>query len=262
VKDHSQGTVSGRTPLKTHAIELQSPLLVTALKDIVKDENVWLECSETAKFSEPFKPLFFCYGKIVEKFKNEKEGVLKNHLRLLVQVMSELFGEKFAKLANLRKSGLISFQLAWTYFPRGCVVFSGLQDCTRVVRVVDTEYKRDNDGQRLEIECEEIAFDGVGFGWRNIVMNIPAFNGNLPVRDLMCFPLEFHEERGGVEARLKERAKKVLGYQDLKYAEYEGVGLLVNRCSAEKHNVSYLSLSFGDMNLGIYTDGDRSREGS
>jgi hypothetical protein len=246
VKDKSQETVSGKTPLKIHAIEVQSPVLVTALKDVVKDEGVFLESSETARFQEPFKPLFFSYDKILSLFKNEKDGgLLKIHLKLLMEVLDELFGTTFSKLANMRKSGLISFKLAWTFFPRNCVVYSGTQECTQVVKVVDTNTVADNDGRRFEMTCKQLAFDGERFNWRNTKLKIPPFQGNMPITSLPCFPLEFHADRKGVEARLTERAKKVLEYQGLKYCLYEGVGLLITETDVVKHNVCFLL--FRDM---------------
>ncbi len=164
IKDHEQETISGRTPLKIHLVELQSPILVAALKGIVKDENVFLEATETAKFQEPFKPLFFCYDKIMALYeKTELDGVLKQHLRLLVQVMGDLFGGFMSQLKNLRASGLISYKLAWTYFPRDNLVYCGSEDCMRVGRAVDTQYICGGNGQppRMVINCEEIAFDGM-----------------------------------------------------------------------------------------------------
>lgn len=183
VKDRSQETVSGKTPLKIHAIEVQSPVLVAALKDIVKDEGVFLESSETAKFQEPFKPLFFSYQKILSSYKNEKDGgLLKIHLRLLMQVLDEVFATTFSKLANMRKSELISFKLAWTFFPRNCVVYSRAQDCTRVVKVIDSNMVCDKDGMRFELKGKELAFDGEQFSWRNTTLKIPPFQGNQPIR--------------------------------------------------------------------------------
>jgi hypothetical protein len=49
IKDHEQPTMSGKTPLKIHMIELQSALLISALKDIVKDEDMFLETTEPGK---------------------------------------------------------------------------------------------------------------------------------------------------------------------------------------------------------------------
>src|SRR5580700_3791610 len=65
VKDGDKPTISGRTPLKIHMIQIQSPILIDAIKDIVKEENVFLESSEVASFEAPFKPLYFCYDKIM-----------------------------------------------------------------------------------------------------------------------------------------------------------------------------------------------------
>jgi hypothetical protein len=234
--------VTGKTPLKIHAIEVQSPLLVTALKDIVKDEGVFLESSETAKFQEPFKPLFFTYDKILSVFKNSPENsILKAHLKLLMQVLDELFGDIFSKLANLRKSGLISFKLAWTFFPRNSVVYSGAQDCTRVIKVVDTGVVSQKDGEKLQIMGKELAFNGEKFKWRNTKLEMKKFEGNLPITALSCFPIEFLAERKAVEATLKHRGEKVLQYQDLVYCEYEGVGSSQkDDDSSVKHNVSFL----------------------
>lgn len=85
IKDHEQPTISGRTPLKIHEVELQSAILVAALKDIVKDEGLYLESTEVAKFQTPFKPLFFSYDKIMALVEKTKaNGLLKEHLHLLV----------------------------------------------------------------------------------------------------------------------------------------------------------------------------------
>lgn len=235
IKDHDQETISGRTPLKIHALDLQSPSLVHALKDIVKDENVFLETTEIAKFKEPFKPLFFCYDKIMALYHSSKTtGILKEHLRLLTQVMNEIFGPFMTHLKHLRASGLMSFKLAWTYFPRQSLIYCGAEDSMRVCRVVDTVYC--DRPARLAVNCEEIAFDGESFSWKPITLDIPAFPGNLPVNVLPNYPLSFHEDEEGVRARLTARAKKVIEYQSLTYCDYSGIGILAQK-RAQKHNV-------------------------
>lgn len=237
VKDVDQPTMSGRTPLKIHSIEVQSPLLVAALKDMLKDEKVFLEATETAKFEEPFKPLFFCHDKIMAVYRDtQTESVLKQHLRLLVQVMGELFGSFMAQLKNLRASELISYKLAWTYFPMGCVVYSGAQDCTRVCRVTDTNYQG-HPFNRMAINCEQLSFDGDKFDWEPFTLHIPTFSGNVPVSALPCFPLSFHPKQAMIKEKLVVRAKKVLGYQELHYLEYNGIGIHVEGIRAQKHNV-------------------------
>lgn len=41
VRDPEKPTIAGRTPLKIHIVEIQSPILVTSLKDVVKLEGIF-----------------------------------------------------------------------------------------------------------------------------------------------------------------------------------------------------------------------------
>lgn len=222
-------------------MDVQSPFLVALLKDLVKEEGVNLEVSESAYFQEPFKPLFFCYDKIVALSQAAPAGLASQHLKLLVSVLNELFRGFMHTLANLRKSRLITYSLAWTHFPRGSLVYSAASGCTTVCRVVSTNYVSDRRGKRLVLECEEISFDGQTFSWSPVHHIIPGFEGNQPVDQLPCFLLEFHPEREVVERRLKERAKKVLEYQELSYREYDGVAIFTRGCERKKYNVNTIS---------------------
>ncbi|RDW76993.1 ATPase-2 [Coleophoma cylindrospora] len=239
IKDQSQETIAGWTPLKIHAIELQSSVLVMALKEILVAENLFLEVTEVARFQEPFKPLFFCYDKIMA-LKDETNGdtVLGQHLQLLCQVMGELFGELMLQLKNLRASGLISYRLAWTYFPRNSSIFSTNDAATRVCRVLSTEYVDFHHSPYLEVHCEEICFDGEAFAWKPLKLSIPKFRGNVPVNSLSNYPLPFHPDPESVIARVKSRAKRAMEYQGLIYCEYSGLGILDKGDCVEKHNVS------------------------
>lgn len=203
---------------------------------------MFLETSEPATFQEPFKPLFFSYDKIVALYEKVKtSGLLKQHLQLLVQVMDEMFGSFMEHLKHLNASGLISYKLAWTYFPKHTMLFYGTKDCERICRVTGTNYVC-NPVPMLNVDCEEIAFDGESFDWTPIQVQIPAFAGNKPVTDLPCYPLSFHDNPGMVKERLTARAKKALEYQELTYCDYTGVGLLVTQCGIQRHNVSNLPL--------------------
>lgn len=236
IKDREKDTIGGRTPLKNHSIDIQSPLLVSALKPIVQEVGVFLDEHDVARFAEPFKPLFFCYDKIFAlRDKSTKDFVFKEHLGLLTQLMTELFGGMRKKLRNLQQSRLINFQLAWTYFPKGSIIVADAGDCERLFRVCDTAYVGDAEGKRLEIACEHIVFTGMTFGWAAAILKIPTFGGNVPITSLLNYPLEFHADVEGLKTRLTTRGKKVLDYQGLEYREYNGTGL-DEKC--KKYNVS------------------------
>ncbi len=239
IKDHEKPTISGRTPLKIHMIDLQSPALVAAIKDIVKDEDVFLEATETARFSAPFKPLYFCYDKIRALHESlDNDAILKKHVGLFLQVMRDIFGGIMTHLKHLKASGLISYKLAWTYFPKNSIIYGGSNDCERLCKVVDTQYVIPSDGPpSMQIKCQEIAFDGESFVWKTAMLEVPNFPGNLPVTALPCYPLSFHEDQEGLRARLTARGERVLDYQELTYSEYAGVGLYVDGSKLERHNV-------------------------
>ena len=226
VKDLNQYTIAGRTPLKIHSIDIQSPLLVAALKPIVKESGVFLDENDTAKFEEPFKPLYFGFDKIIAlRDQVMKDVVFESHLVLLTRLMFDLFEDTRVKLHSLRQSQLINFELAWTYFPKGLVLYCGAGDCERLFRVLNTAYNTDRNDRQLEIFCEYIVFNGVSFEWEITTLRIPAFGGNVPITDLPHYPLEFHGSAESLKARLATRGTKVLDYQGLEYREYTGTGL-------------------------------------
>jgi hypothetical protein len=237
VKDDNQPTISGHTPFKIYRVQLQSPILVEAIMDIVKEENVFLEATEVATFDTPFKPLYFCYDKIMALHRKcEEDTALRQHLNLLVQVMNDMFGGFMTQIKHLNASRLISYKLAWTYFPRSSIVFCGTEDCERLCRVVDTQYQQKP--PQMNILAEELRFDGESFAWKPITLEVPYFEGNLPITELPSYPLAFHEDQESVKARLIARGKKVLEYQELKYREYTGIGIYKKGREFKRHNVS------------------------
>ena len=250
IKDLEKAVVGGAFALKFHMIEIQSPILVAALQDIMKKEDVHLEPTEVATFKQPFRPLWFRYDDICSLYRRTTEVQLKSHISVLMKLLSELFGGVKTHLQNLQASRLINFKYAWMYFPKDSLVYSPDKDCERICKVIDTEIIIDQRSRKhLIIKAEELAFDGETFAWRDTLLDIPAFEGNRPITELDHYPLSFAEGSDAIKARLSARGKKVLQYQGLTYCEYEGLGLFTEEAAnikGEKHNVMsrYLPISF------------------
>jgi hypothetical protein len=151
-------------------------------------------------------------------------------------VMAEIFANVRKPVKQLQASGLISYKLAWTYFPKDCIVYSPGKDCERIYKIVDTVSQ--TKPKKLVVRAKEIVFDGSKFVWKDVQFCLPPWTGNKPIDELSHFPLEFHKDPESVQARLRERGKKVLDYQGLKYSSYTGLGLYVTDEGTEKHNVS------------------------
>ncbi|OJD10965.1 hypothetical protein AJ78_08165 [Emergomyces pasteurianus Ep9510] len=234
-KDTSKPIVSGRYCLKYHSIEIQSHILVAALKELLKEDEVYLEASEPAKFDYPFNALYFRSDEITKLYRTTEQGcALKTHLELLVKLMGDMFAETKSRVKRLQDSGLVSWGLAWTYFPRGAYVYSWENNRELLLKVVDAVYQTVALKQRLVIDCKAIFFDGENFIWEKVPLIIPRFAGNMPITDLPHYPLRFNENPDAVIARLKSRATNVLDLQGLQYRTYTEIAL---DAAGRRHNV-------------------------
>jgi hypothetical protein len=247
IKDLEKAVVSGSFALKYHMLEIQSPILVTALRDIMKKEDIHLEPTEIATFKQPFRALWFRYDEIAALHRKTVELPLKSHIGLLMKLLGDIFGGVKLHVDNLQASGLINFKYSWMYFPKDSLIYSPDKDCERICKVVDTEIIADQRSRKhLIVNAQEIAFDGEIFAWKDTMLDIPAFEGNRPITELDHFPLSFADGPDAIKARLAARGTKVLQYQGLTYSEYQGLGLFNEEAAGirnEKHNVSLFSHS-------------------
>jgi hypothetical protein len=237
VKDLDKPILGGKFALKYHMIELQNPQLVAALKPIVKKEAVYLDESEHATFREPFKALYFCADEIGALYTTTPDSSpLKQQLLLLLKVMGDVFGGTRTLVHNLQTQGLISYKLAWIYYRKDTIIYYPGKDTERLFKVVDASYQV-KPMPHLKIECKEILFDGKGYVWDKMDVELCSWVGNKPITKLPAYPLEFHKDPESVKKRLEERGLRVLQYQGLEYCMYTGVGYFQEGNKIEKHNV-------------------------
>jgi hypothetical protein len=242
VRDLEKPALGGRFSLKYFRIDVQNPQLVALLEEILKKEDEHLDLNETASFREPFRALYFCYDDIVAKYKQLPEGdAVKPHMLLLIKVLDDVFSELRAKRKSLLASGLVSYKLAWTYFPKDCEVISWGNNCEYLLKVVDTLVRwASPSSNSLIIRCKVLRFNGEAFIWDDTELEIPQFEGNKPITDLPHYPLSFLKEVEQTKERFLIRGRKVLEYQGLTYCNYTGIAIFRLDKRIEKHNVSHL----------------------
>ncbi|KAF6829355.1 Vacuolar protein sorting-associated protein 4B [Colletotrichum plurivorum] len=233
IKDLAKPVVGGRFSLTYHQMTVQNPALVAALEPILKKEDMHLDVTDTVTFTSPFRPLFFCYEEILDLYKTTGDASLKGYLQILVQTLDSMLGETRERKRRLQASGLINFQLAWTYFPKNTIVYSYTRNAEMLCKVKDTSYEQTPCGMVLLIECQVLAFNGDAFVWVDRTLVIRQFTGNKPITDLDHYPLQFHHDEPAVQERLLERGKRVLDLQGLVYCSYNGIAVT----DKQKHNV-------------------------
>ncbi|KAM0343402.1 hypothetical protein ACHAPU_008582 [Fusarium lateritium] len=238
IKDLQKGAISGRFPLKYHQVDVQNPLLVSALEPILKKENIHLDVHDIATFKAPFRPLWFCQDEIRDLYKATKQDdPLKGFLQLFLRALDEIFRDLKIKRRNLLDKGLIDFRTAWTLFPRDSTAYSYGLNSEFICKVEGTEYDTNDGVVQLVLAAKVMSFNGEEFIWRKKSLTINDFVGNKPVRDLRHYPFGMHPDKDAIESRLTARGKKVLDLQGLTYYSYNGIALHPGDGGIEKHNV-------------------------
>ncbi|EEP75558.1 predicted protein [Uncinocarpus reesii 1704] len=235
IKDKEKPVIHGHSVLKFHMVDIQSTVLISALKCILEKEDVYLEPTETATFKEPFRALYFRSDEIADLSNVTKDATtLKTHLELLLRVMGHMFGDTKAHVKRLQANGLVAFRLAWTYFPKDCIVYSWESNCEFLGKVVSADYQMVATRLCLVVTCKLMEFNGEQYIWEEKTLVIPQFVGNTRITDMPCYPLQFHENPERIKSAMMARARKALDFQGLTYCTYTGIALYQMK---EKHNV-------------------------
>ncbi|KAH8896765.1 ATPase [Thozetella sp. PMI_491] len=233
IKDLNKPKISGRSPLAYHMLEIQNPLLIAALNEAMKPQKISFDVNEIASFHAPFQSLFFSYDGIVEKSRSiDAEDPLQPYLQLLIRLLDEIFAETRAKLRHLRSRGLVSFSLAWAYFPVDTIAVS-FANGDALCKVSSTAYSSTTEGEIMILHTEIVEFNGSTFVWEKADLMIPKFRGTMPIKEMKGYPLEFHDDPRGLMEKLTARGKRVLDFQGLLYCNYTGISV----SGAKRHNV-------------------------
>ena len=241
VKDMTKPIISGRFSLRYHMVQVQNPLLVGAVSEILKKQDVHIDASDIATFKHPFQELYFGYDDLVAKHRELDEtdpaSPLRPFLLLFIRLLDDIFSETRAKIKALLAEGLISYKLAWTLFPKNTTVITWGNNCELLCKVTDTAYHCINGLEFLTVQGQVLRFDGRGFQWEDYAVKFRPFSGHRPITELTAYPLEFHESAEEVRARLTARGRKVLDCQGLMYANYRGIAMHQDGKATQKHNV-------------------------
>ncbi|KAK1828972.1 ATP-dependent zinc metalloprotease YME1L1 [Podospora conica] len=241
IKDKEKPVISGRHSLRYHQIEVQSPLLVAALADILTKQNMHLDVQDTATFSHPFRELYFAYDDILAKSRaleaDKDPAPLRPFMQLLVRLLDDIFAGTRIKLKQLLTERLVSFKLAWALFPKNTTVVAWGNNCELLCKVDDTAYRTVGTTKELLVSTKVLRFNGTGFLWDDYEISIPSFSGNQPIAELPAYPLDFFDAKTDMVARLTARGRRVLDLQGLVYANYQGIAIYQEEKNARKTQV-------------------------
>ena len=134
VKDYSvENTIGGLTPMKLASITVSSSSIVAAIEPILAEVGFRPADKETVRFCHPFTELYFAYTRILEVADEQNpETEAGVQMEVFVQVLKDLLGERFAKVATLQSMNQISYEYIWAIFPKDIIVYSRVNDSDRL----------------------------------------------------------------------------------------------------------------------------------
>ena len=175
--------------LALHSIVIQSPLLKDLLEVVLAGYPGVTVSLRRLEFSGEFEPLIHRWTELnaaIEKLKSEaaKEGADEEaaervrHAELLYNLLEEEFNDTISESQDMIKQGVITYELLWTIFQPGCLVYTKLQGQERVFRLHSQRYGTDRDRNPVYwLTCQYVDNSGVSFGTNKLNMSIPEFEG-------------------------------------------------------------------------------------
>ena len=96
-----------------------------------------IDNKEVMEYEAPFQELYFTHAKILDLARHlDDQSDEGQHLRVLINVLNELFAEIGPRTAQLYADKMITCVDLWTIFPKGMLVYARINDQDRIFEVV------------------------------------------------------------------------------------------------------------------------------
>ncbi|GKZ23196.1 hypothetical protein AbraCBS73388_009547 [Aspergillus brasiliensis] len=207
---------------------------------------------ERVEFSNPFKPFIHRWEMFAEARNNESEAEAKAHVDSLYEVLATELNDVITCKTNLVLYGMITFNMLWTIFEPGHIVFHTVDGRKRAFRLERSGHG--SDSKAYEIHAVYIDYNGYGFGYRKYNLFIPAFEGTKPIISLPVIPYACHHDKGTLRQSLTVRGKLWHQYKGYHYKQYKGLALTSYMGRKTGHNLSSRVIIDTEAYLAFHSD--------
>lgn len=254
--------------LAMHSIVIQSPLLKELLRGVLSGYPGVTVDLDRLEFSGKFEPLIHRWSELkaaIEKLRRAKtnrtqttgeqetdveadktksddaeadktEAVSQDdlklqHAELLYNLLSSEFQTSIDSSVDMKAKGVMTYEHLWTLFQPGQLVYNRQEGQDRIFRLCSGKYGQDRDGNPVFwLIMQYVDWDGTKWGTQKLNVMIRQFTGTRPIPSLSTSPLEFHNDKDELRARLSERGGKIEALAGTHYRTYEGMGWRYNAC--------------------------------
>jgi uncharacterized protein DUF7025 len=236
-----------RKVLALHSVSVQSPLLKKLLQPVLKDYPGLSSNLKRLELKGKFEPLIHRWDLLKKEiakigssddFEDEEDKKTREHAKLFYDLVSDEFKDVIESSQDMLAKGVMTFELLWTMFVPGSVVFTRQDGQEMALKLISTKYGSRGQGQIvLWVQGRYVDWDGGKFGTAKLNIAIPQFSGTRKISSLAAFPLNQHPDQEALLKRLRERGTAFESFAGSHYRAYSGFGW--NRCVFENRRVKY-----------------------
>lgn len=219
--------------LEKTELEVRSPYIKRALRDVIEKYPGLNIHSKEVVITDLPKCLFHYRYELKEYRLNLDDEEAGKHLDFITQYMEQVLSEPMWRYfsvvemsLNPAETGLEFLDLWMAYRPNG-FFYTKIDGADRVMRL--TSMTRCPclhpccPRRSWVLELEQITYDGNKFGYGEMRLLIPPYDGQKPFVQLKVYPLEYHEKKEEIRKTLIERGKRFVGLRGAHHQDYEGV---------------------------------------
>jgi hypothetical protein len=222
-KGIAEKSYDSRKKLEIDSIVIQSPLLKSALHDVLRDYPGVTPNLARLTFTAPFKPFVHRWEQLTAALDGNYDDTTKAHLNLLHTVLYEELKDIISTSKDYIKQGVITYEHIWTIFQAGSTILANRYGRTVAVRLNEALFTNHvKYGPCYLLKCDRVEYDGTKFGFDTSQHIIFPFAGTMPITSLDSFPLMFHPNSEEITAKLVAQGRLFESLAGYHYKAYKG----------------------------------------
>ena len=222
-----------RKPLKVDSIVVHSPLIKKVLQTIFSEYPDMVIDLDELIFDAPFAPFFHRWEDFSKAVQDEKDEMTKSHLKLLHDALAGELEKPIQRSKDLVRHKAIDFELLWTLYTPGTLMFSHDDGHDRLYETNDCEYWQDISGMKFTVRCDMIDWDGEKFGKVTLSETMNKFKGTRQITTLPSYPLRFHPKADELFKKCIERGRRFQELAGVNCKDYKGTAIEFTRYSVQ-----------------------------
>ncbi|KAK5079840.1 hypothetical protein LTR70_008907 [Exophiala xenobiotica] len=222
-----------RKPLKVDSIVVHSPLIKRVLQTVFSGYPDMVIDLDELIFDAPFAPFFHRWEDFSRAVSQEQDEMTKSHLSLLHDAVAGELEKPIQRNKDLVRHKAIDFELLWTLYTPGTLMFSHDNGHDRLYETGDCEYWQDLSGLKFTVRCDIIDWDGENFGKVTLSEVINKFKGTRQIATLPSYPLRFHPKADEVYKKCVERGRRFQELSGVHCKDYKGTAVEYTKYSVQ-----------------------------